>query len=125
MLTSSPATYTLDACLGNYVQYFVKPISGFQVCKSDYWQRILCWFSFSIHTLIASNVLDAILLYVCFNKIKHQTEKSKELIGRRAYEVRKRYVKDNLCLFDVDLARGFKNLQVYLDSKKQQKGRKG
>ena len=94
MLTSSPATYTLDACLGNYVQYFVKPISGFQVCKSDSWQRILCWFSFSIHTLIASNVLDAILLYVCFNKVKHQTEKSKEMIGKKAYEVRKRYVTD-------------------------------
>ena len=51
-------------------------------------------------------MLDAILLYVCFNKVKHQTEKSKESIGRKAYEVRKRYVKDDLCLFDVVLARG-------------------
>ena len=96
MLTSSPATYTLDACLGNYVQYFVKP-SGFHPCiVGNTLQRILCWFSFLIHTLIASNVLDAILLYVCFNKIKHQTEKSKELIGRKAYEVRKRYVKNQI-----------------------------
>ena len=123
MLTSSPATYTLNACLGNYVQYFEKP-SGFQVCiVGNSWQRILCWFSFIIHTLIASNALDAILLYVCFNKIKHQTEKSKELIGRRAYEVRKRYVKDNLCLFDIDLARGFKNLQVYLVKNSKRGGR--
>ena len=105
MLTLNPATYTLNACLGNYVQYFVKP-SGFQVCiVGNSWQRILCWFSFIIHTLIASNVLDAILLYVCLNKVKHQTEKSKELIGRKAYELRKRYVKDNLCLFNVVLAR--------------------
>ena len=125
LLTLSPATYTLNACLGNYVQYFVKPSSGFQVCiVGNSWQRILCWFSFIIDTLIASNALDAILLYVCFNKVKLQTEKSKELIGRKAYEVRKRYVKDNLCLFDIVLARGFKNLQIYL-VKKQQKGRMG
>lgn len=69
-------------------------------------------------------MLDAILLYVCFNKVKHQTEKSKESIGRKAYEVRKRYVKDNLCLFDVVLARGFKNLQIYL-VKTAKGGRKG
>ena len=116
MLTLNPASYTLNACLGNYVQYFVKP-SGFQVCiVGNSWQRILCWFSYAIQTLIASNLLDAILLYVCFNKVKHQTEKSKELIGRKAYELRKRYVKHNLCLFDVDLARGrgIKNLHIYL-----------
>ena len=123
MLTLSPATPTLNACLGNYEQYFVKS-SGYQVCIVDNsWLRILCWFSYTIQTLIASNLLDAILLYVCFNKIKHQTEKSKELIGRRAYEVRKRYVKDNLCLFDVDLARGFKNLQVYLVKNSKRGGR--
>ena len=92
MLTLSPATPTLNACLGNYEQYFVKS-SGYQVCIVDSsWQRILCWFSYAIQTLIASNLLDAILLYVCFNKVKHQTEKSKEMIGKKAYEVRKRYV---------------------------------
>ena len=123
MLTLNPASYTLNACLGNYVQYFVKPKSGFQVCiVGNSWQRILCWFSFIIHTLIASNVLDAILLYICFNKVKHQTEKSKELIGRKAYELRKRYVKDNLCLFYVVLARGRGIKSPHLLSKKQQEG---
>ena len=123
MLTLSPATYTLNACLGNYVQYFVKP-SGFQVCiVGNSWQRILCWFSFIIHTLIASNVLDAILLYVCFNKVKHQTEKSKELIGRKAYDLRKRYVfmsfRSCLCKGEGD------QKSPNLLSKKQQKGWKG
>ena len=100
MLTLSPPTPTLNACLGNYEQYFVKP-SGFQVCiVGDLWQKILCWLSYIIHTLIASNLLDAVLLYLCFNKVKHQTEKSKEMIGKKAYEVRKRYAKDYLGLFN-------------------------
>ena len=94
MLTLSPETPTLNACLGNYEQYFVKS-SGYQVCIVDNsWLRILCWFSYTIQTLIASNLLDAILLYVCFNKVKHQTEKSRKMIGKKAYEVRKRYVTD-------------------------------
>ena len=96
MLTLSPATPTLNACLGNYEQYFVKS-SGYQVCIVDNsWLRILCWFSYTIQTLIASNLLDAILLYVCFNKVKHQTEKSRKMIGKKAYEVRKRYVKNQI-----------------------------
>ena len=93
LLISSPNTRVLDICLGNYEQDFLKS-SGVQVCTiGKSWQRILCVSSLVIHTVMSSNVLDAIFLYICFNKIKHQTEKLKKIIGKKAYELRKRYVK--------------------------------
>ena len=93
LLISSPNTRVLDICLGNYEQDFLKS-SGVQVCTiGKSWQRILCVSSLIIHTVLSSNVLDAIFLYICFNKIKHQTEKVKKMIGEKAYELRKRYVK--------------------------------
>ena len=92
LLISSPNTRVLDICLGNYEQDFLKS-SGVQVCTiGKSWQRILCVSSLIIHTVLSSNVLDAIFLYICFNKIKHQTEKLKKMIGEKAYELRKRYV---------------------------------
>ena len=92
LLISSPNTRVLDICLGNYEQDFLKS-SGVQVCTiGKSWQRILCVSSLIIHTVMSSNVLDAIFLYICFNKIKHQTEKLKKIIGKKAYELRKRYV---------------------------------
>ena len=91
-MTSTPETLTLDICLGNYEQYFVKS-SGVQVCVvGQSWQRILCMLSVIIHLIYSSNILDAILLYIIFTKVKHQTEKSKTMIGQKAYGVRKRYV---------------------------------
>ena len=99
LLISSPNTRVLDICLGNYEQDFLKS-SGVQVCTiGKSWQRILCVSSLIIHTVMSSNVLDAIFLYICFNKIKHQTEKLKKIIGKKAYELRKRYVKH--CRFPV------------------------
>ena len=93
LLISSPNTRVLDICLGNYEQDFLKS-SGVQVCTiGKSWQRILCVSSLIIHTILSSNVLDAIFLYICFNKIRHQTEKLKKMIGKKAYELRKRYVK--------------------------------
>ena len=93
LLISSPNTRILDICLGNYEQDFLKS-SGVQVCTiGKSWQRILCVSSLVIHTVLSSNVLDAIFLYICFNKIRHQTEKLKKMIGKKAYELRKRYVK--------------------------------
>ena len=99
LLISSPNTRVLDICLGNYEQDFLKS-SGVQVCTiGKSWQRILCVSSLIIHTVMSSNVLDAIFLYICFNKIKHQTEKLKKIIGKKAYELRKRYVKH--CRFPI------------------------
>ena len=92
ILPSSPATRTLDACLGNYEQHFEKS-SGFQVCTvGGSWQKILCQISVIIHSVFSSNVLEAIFLYKCFNTVKNQTEKSQKMIGDKAYDVRKRYV---------------------------------
>ena len=91
--TFSQGGVNLNVCLGNYEQYFVKPQDGIQACNvGESWQRILCVLSVIIHSLFSSNILDAFFLFLCFNKIKYQTEKSKELIGEKAYDVRKRYV---------------------------------
>ena len=90
--SSTPETLTLDICLGNYEKYFVKS-SGVQVCTvGKSWQKILCMLSVIIHSIFSSNVLDAIFLYIIFTKVKYQTEKSKRIIGEKAYGVRKRYV---------------------------------
>ena len=92
ILTSTNETLTLDICLGNYEQYFVKS-SEVQVCVvGKSWQRILCTLSVIIYSIFSSNVWDAILLYIIFTKVKHRTEKSKAMIGEKAYGVRKRYV---------------------------------
>ena len=100
ILTSSSEYLTLDACLGKYEQYFVKS-SGIQVCiDGKSWQKILCMLSLIIHAIFSSNVLDAIFLYICFTKVKSQTEKAKTMIGKKAYEVRKRYVSDQCCAFN-------------------------
>ena len=98
ILTSSPSTRILDACLGNYEQHFAKS-SGFQVCTvGRSWQKILCQISVIIHSVFSSNVLEAIFLYICFNTVKHQTEKSQKMIGDKAYDVRKRYVHNQIVL---------------------------
>ena len=100
VLTFSQESMNLDVCLGNYEQYFVRTYNsyGIQVCDvGKSWQRILCGLSVVIHLIFSSNVLDAFFLFLCFNKIKYQTEKSKELIGERAYDVRKRYVIYHFC----------------------------
>ena len=92
MLISTPENLTLDICLGNYEKYFVKS-SGVQVCTvGKSWQKVLCMLSVIIHSIFSSNVLDAIFLYIIFTKVKYQTEKSKRMIGEKAYGVRKRYV---------------------------------
>ena len=121
--SSTPETLTLDICLGNYEKYFVKS-SGVQVCTvGKSWQKILCMLSVIIHSIFSSNVLDAILLYIIFTKVKYQTEKSKELIGRKAYDLRKRYV---FMSFWCCLGKGEGDQKSpHLLSKKQQKGRKG
>ena len=62
-----------------------------------------------IHSIFSSNILDAILLYSIFSKVKYQTEKSKRMIGEKAYGVRKRYVKNN---FEAQLFTLAQNLEI-------------
>ena len=84
--------HLLDACLGNYEQHFAKS-NGFQVCTvGSPWQKVFCQMSRVTHFFLSSNILEAFFLYICFNKVKNETEKSKKMIGRKAFEVRKRYV---------------------------------
>ena len=91
VMSSSASNRVLDACLGNYEQHFEKS-NGFRVCIiGGLWQKIMCRSSVILHLLFSSNILELYFLYVCCKTIKDQTKKSEKLIGKKEFEVRKRY----------------------------------
>ena len=85
----SPDNRSLDACLGNYEIHFDE-IRGNKVCTlGTRIEKSICSGSVFIHFLLSSNILEAYLLYKCFQAIAKQTEKSAPMIGKKSYQIRK------------------------------------
>lgn len=79
----------LDVCLGSYEQKFLQ-VHKNKICSlGSQFEKIICQISVLVHTLMTSNILEAYLLYHCFQAIKHQTEKSAHMIGEKSYRTRK------------------------------------
>ena len=92
ILLSTPNNRSLDVCLGNYEQYFSQT-NGNKVCtRGLFIQRVICNISVMIHLILSSNIPEAVMLYFCFITINESTKKSLNLIGKKSYEIRKRYI---------------------------------
>ena len=78
----------MDVCLGNYERHFNNEL-GNSVCSVGAWKSI-CLGSLLIHSVLSSNIPESFLLYLCFEVIKKQTEKSKDVMGKKSFRIRKR-----------------------------------
>ena len=86
---SAPSPY-LNVCLGNYEQRFYEVKEENFFCNlGTQFERSVCHISVVVHFLLASNILEAFLLYKCFQAIAKQTEKSAPMIGKKSYQIRK------------------------------------
>ena len=90
ILSASPDNRQMNACLGKYENHFNDP-RGNQVCThGGIIREGFCTVGIILHTILASNVPETILLFFCFRVIRTQTEKAESMIGKESYRIRKR-----------------------------------
>ena len=89
LVGSRSSTLSLNNCLGRMELNFGK--SGNIVClDGNKLDILLCKYCLMIQMILTSNIPEAFILYPCFKRIKHQIEKSKDLVGKQTFSNRKK-----------------------------------
>ena len=84
LFNGSVTTRSLNGCMGQFeLNYFE---ASTQICTEGFgitW--ILCEIAQLIYLTLSTNIVEATMLYRCFQKIKEQTESSKDMLTKHSY----------------------------------------
>ena len=114
---SSGESPGLSICLGEGYQNFFS--TELKMCNYDNpIGHNACKLFFFIQAILMSNLIDIYCTYFISKTINSQTEASKNIIGEKAYIIRKKYVPTHIfCLFYTDLRIvGLERLLLYWGS---------
>lgn len=90
VLAGSPDNRSLSACIGTYETHFQEKNGNLVCSRGGFYREAFCKLCVAFHTILSSNIPEAILLFFCFKAIQQQTEKSKALISENSFQSRKR-----------------------------------
>ena len=87
---STPSQWAFDVCMGKLDSIYLNESNGHKVCYSgESLLQVSCKIVVIIHSVVASNIPEAFLLYACFKYIRRHIDSSQSILGERQFEMRK------------------------------------